>query len=414
VQNWAGNLTYGAQRVVAPRSVDELRVVVGDAAHLKVIGSRHSFNDIADSADTTVSLEHLCAIGEPDAVARTVTVGGGVTYVQVAEHLQARGWALHNLASLPHVSVAGACATATHGSGRANGNLATAVVGMRIVRADGSVELLDSDSDDLRWNAVGLGALGIVAELTLRIEPSFTVRQWVYEGLAIDEVDGLVDSIGSLAYSVSAFTQWTAGRFEQLWVKDREDGSFAGEPLFRGATRSARPLHPVPGVSAAGCTEQLGVPGPWCERLPHFKADSVPSSGDELQSEYFVSVDHADRAVARLFELGTAIAPALLVSEVRVVAGDNLPMSPANGGDVVAFHFTWLPEWDVARRSIEVVEDALRPFGARPHLGKLFAMAPGRLTEVYPNLVEFAELRRRIDRSGKFVNAFLRRHGLAS
>jgi alditol oxidase len=413
VQNWAGNVSFEAERHVAPRSLDALCSVIARADHVKAIGSRHSFNDIASSSDTMVSMEHFVGMGEPDATARTVTVGGGVTYGQLATHLQTRGWALHNLASLPHITVAGACATATHGSGVRNGNLATSAVALRVVGADGSIAEVAAGDDDFDWMAVGLGAFGVVAELTLRIEPTYDVTQWVYEGVPFHSITSLREA-GEMAYSVSLFTRWTSGAFEQVWIKDRVGGSFPGGSSLLGAPLATLNVHPVAGVSAVGCTDQLGTTGAWCDRLPHFKMAHMPSAGDELQSEYFVPAEHADAAARELAKLGSALARDLLVSEVRFVAADNFPMSSALACETVAFHFTWRRDWESVRPVLVAIEAALEPFNARPHWGKLFAMSPERLRAVYPNCDEFAACVARRDPSGKFSNAFLSRYRLAA
>jgi alditol oxidase len=413
VRNWAGNVSFAPEQLVIPRSLDELCSAIASARHVKVIGSRHSFNDIANTTDTMVSMEQFVEIGEPDAIEWTVTVGGGVTYGQLASHLQSRGWALHNLASLPHITVAGACATATHGSGMRNGNLAAAVVALRLVRADGSTAVVVAGDDDFDWMVVGLGAFGIVAELTLRIEPTYDVTQWVYEGVPLQRIASLRDA-GELAYSVSLFTRWTSGAFDQVWVKDRVGGPFPGGALLFGASLAAVNVHPVAGVSAEGCTDQVGTTGAWCDRLPHFKMAHTPSAGDELQSEYFVPAEYADAAARQLTNLGAVLAPVLLASEVRFVAADRFPMSSAFARSTVAFNFTWRRDWESVRPVLVAIEAALESFDARPHWGKLFAMSAERLRSVYPNSVEFADRVERHDPGGKFSNAFLNRYGLAA
>ncbi len=407
IKNWAGNLTYQTDRLETPTSVEAVQELVREATKLKVLGSRHSFNAIADSDDTLLSLEHFTQIGEPDPTTQTATLGGGVNYGQLASHLETRGWAVHNLASLPHISVAGACATATHGSGIRNGNLSTALTGMTLVEADGDLRTYEGDA--LNSAAVHLGALGVVVETTLKIEPSFQVKQWVYERLPFATLADHFSEVAGAGYSVSLFTTWQSEIFDQVWVKSRSDrGDVELEELF-GAKRSERKLHPLPGVSAENCTEQCGIAGPWHERLPHFRMDFMPSAGEELQSEFFVPFDLAIGALRALWPLAPEIARVAFVSEIRFIAADELRMSPAFGRDVVGIHFTWHPDWEGVQPVLRKIEARLAPFGACPHFGKLFLMEPARLADVYPRLGEFAELARHVDTGQKFVNEFLAR-----
>jgi xylitol oxidase len=227
-----------------------------------------------------------------DPAKRTVTVAAGITYGQLCPYLDGKGFALHNLASLPHISVAGACSTATHGSGQRNGNLATAVSGLELVTADGTIVTLSREQDGETFNGavVGLGALGVITRVILDIQPSFMMRQYVYEDLPLGELKKHFDAIESSGYSVSLFTDWRKQRINEVWIKSRiEEGQqFHASPEFYGAKLATRNLNPIAALSAKNCTEQMGVPGPWYERLPHFRIGFTPSAGKELQSEYFV------------------------------------------------------------------------------------------------------------------------------
>ena len=202
-RNWAGNYSYRAPQLARPSSVEELQGLVAGARKIRALGSRHSFNSIADTAGTLVVLDRLDPDIRVDAANLTVTVNGGTRYGTLAAELQRQGFALHNLASLPHISVAGAVATGTHGSGDANGNLATAVAGLELVTADGSILRMHRGDEDFDGMVVGLGALGIVTKLTLDIRPSFDVAQSVFENLSWDLVLENFDRITSSAYSVS-------------------------------------------------------------------------------------------------------------------------------------------------------------------------------------------------------------------
>ncbi len=408
--NWAGNLTYSTDRLHLPQTVAEAQDLVRNTPRVRPLGSRHCFNAIADSIDAQISLEHLNRVVHLDEAANRVTVGAGMRYGDLAPYLQERGYALHNLASLPHISVAGACATATHGSGVANGNLATAVAAITFIDANGDLVTLSREEDGERFAGavVGLGSLGVVTEVTLDLQPAFDMIQHVYLDLPVASLDDHFDEIMSSGYSVSLFTDWRSDTVNQVWIKRvAGDDAFEAEPVFFGATLANRNVHPILELSAVNCTEQMGVPGPWYERLPHFRMDFTPSSGKELQSEYFVPREHA-REVARIFQgMGERFGSLLMISEVRSIDSDDLWMSMCFDRPSVAFHCTWEQDWDALRELLPVIEDALEPFGARPHWGKLFTMAPDRLQSRYEKVSAFRELLREYDPDGKFRNAFV-------
>ncbi|AWS41534.1 FAD-binding protein [Streptosporangium sp. 'caverna'] len=413
--NWAGNITYGAARIHRPGSVEQLQKLVAKSDAVGALGTRHSFNEIADRpGGDLVSLEDLPGQAELDSARRTVTVGAGVRYGELSRWLHGEGYALHNLGSLPHISVAGACATATHGSGTANGNLATAVSGLELVTADGEIVVLsrEKDGDRFAGAVVGLGALGIVTRVTLDVVPTFDVRQYVYENLPWARLEEHFEEIMSAAYSVSLFTGWSGPRIDQVWVKQRVDepGPWEAAPRWLDATAAPADRHPLPGLSAVNCTAQMGVPGPWYDRLPHFRLDFTPSSGEELQSEYLLPRRHAISALRALDQVRDTVAPVLQVSEIRAVAADDLWMSTSYGEDVIAFHFTWKKDWPAVRRVLAVVEEALEPFEARPHWGKLFVMSPQRVRSLYGRLPDFQRLLTDYDPTGKFRNAFVDGH----
>ncbi len=284
--NWAGNHAYGAASLFTPESIEQLQEVVRGSRALRVLGSRHSFNDIADSTGSLVSLARMPRVFELDSGTMTVKVDGGVRYGDLCGKLNAAGFALHNLASLPHISVAGASATATHGSGNESGNLATAVVALDVVTADGELRSFsrERDPDVFAGTVVALGALGAVTALTLQLQPTFQMRQDLYEHVSLAQVAANFDEIYALADSVSLFSEWVGSGFEQLWLKRRVvDGApFEPPPLIFGATRATETIHPIKRMASDACTPQLGVPGPWHERMPHFLIDRMPSSGAEL------------------------------------------------------------------------------------------------------------------------------------
>ncbi|MGC8550653.1 MAG: FAD-binding protein [Acidobacteriaceae bacterium] len=414
--NWSGNYRYHAAELLTPRNLPELQQMVAAATHAKVLGSRHSFQGIADTPGTQISLQHLREI-QLDPANRQVTIEPGLTCGELAPWLHQRGFALHNLASLPHISVAGAVATATHGSGLRNGNLSTAVAAIELVTADGQLRRFSRNSNpDFPGAVVALGALGIVARLTLDLLPAFEVAQTVYENLPFAALEKHLEAIFSAAYSVSLFTDWQQPRATQVWLK-RKVGALAmptPAPEFYGATLATADLHPLPGHDPIHCTPQRNLPGPWHERLPHFRMDFTPSSGAELQTEYFVPLEAACRAIRAIEPLGPRIAPLLHVSELRTIAADDLWLSPCHGRPCLAIHFTWKPDWPAVQKLLPTIEAALAPFGALPHWGKLFTMQPEKIRAAYPRLKDFLELAHDCDPSGKFRNAFLDRNLFAT
>jgi len=410
LKNWAGNLEYSTHRVYSAKLFEDVRDYVKKTSRLKVLGTRHCFNNIADSTDGFLSMRSMTEVVAISPQARTVTVEGSITYGQLSPQLDAQGFALHNLASLPHISVAGACTTATHGSGEKNGNLSTAVAALEMVTASGDVVTLSrqNDGETFRGAVVGLGALGVITKVTLDIQPTFVMRQYVYENLPLAAVMEHFDDIEGSAYSVSLFTDWQNRRINEVWLKVRDEGgpSFA-PPEFFGAKRATKNLHPIAELSAENCTEQLGVPGPWYERLPHFRMGFTPSAGKELQSEYFVPRQHAVEAILAIERLRDQITPHLLISEIRAIAADELWLSPCYQQPCVTIHFTWKQDWPAVQKLLPVIEKELAPFNARPHWGKLFTTSPARLRTLYTKMPEFIELSTKYDAHGKFRNQFL-------
>ncbi len=411
--NWAGNVAYRAAHFRTPTSIEQVQSMVAAATKVRAVGSRHSFNVIADTTGDQISLSELPRVVELDTQARTVTVDGGIKYGELATTLHDHGWGLANLASLPHISIAGACATATHGSGVGNGNLATAVSGMEIVAATGDLVEISRDDDPQMVDAltVGLGALGIVTRLTLAVEPTFAVRQRVYQHLPMSTALERLDEIMADGYSVSLFTSWRDDYVEQLWRKERvgiggqdDDG---GTTERFGATPATRDLHPIVELSAEPCTEQMGVAGPWHERLPHFRMGFTPSSGEELQSELFIARADAPSAMRALVEMRSVLAPVLMISEVRAVAADTLWLSPCYQRDCIALHFTWIQSWPEVRPVLEQVESALAPFEPRPHWGKLSTLPGAVIRSRVAKMDAFQQLLEEWDPEGKFRNDYL-------
>ncbi len=411
LKNWAGNIEYSTNKVLYPSSPAEVQALVKKFPKLKGLGTRHCFNRIADSKDYLVSSKELNKVVSLDTTNHTVTVEAGIKYGELAPYLHEKGYALPNLASLPHISVAGSVITATHGSGVKNGNLATSVVGLELVDAQGKIHSLskEKDADTFDGVVVGLGALGVITHVTLALQPTFMMRQYVFERMPMAQLKENFEKIVSTGYSVSLFTDWQSESINEVWIKSRVDDATnsTARPEFYGAPAATKNLHPIAEISAENCTEQMGVPGPWHDRLPHFKMGFTPSSGVELQSEYFVPRQQAVEAILAIARLGKQIGPHLFISEIRTIAPDNFWMSPCYKQPSVALHFTWKQDWPAVSKLLPVIEKELTPFNVRPHWGKLFTLSPQVLASRYEKLPDFKQLVSQYDPKGKFRNDFL-------
>ncbi len=407
--NWAGNYEFCAAEVRTPESVEQLQELVSASPRIRALGTRHSFNDLADSAGTLVSLVDREPEPRLDTERMTVSVAAGTRYGVLASWLNARGFALHNMGSLPHISVAGAVATGTHGSGNALGSLATAVSGLQVVTGAGHLLEVDRSHPQFAGMVVSLGALGIVTRVTLDIQSTFDVRQDVYTDLPWDVALAEFEAITSSAYSVSLFTDWRGDTLQSAWFKTRlgtGDSGSMPSTMF-GALAATTETSLAEGEN--NTTVQGGIPGPWSEHLPHFRLDSTPSNGDEIQTEYFVDRRTAPDALAAVRALGESITPHLLITELRTAAEDDLWLSPANGRPSLAIHFTWKNEPDAVARLVPQIQAALAPFDARPHWGKCNTMTATDIEPLYPKLPEFAALAERMDPEHRFRNAYLQR-----
>ncbi|WP_309065645.1 FAD-binding protein [Microbacterium sp.] len=418
--NWAGNLTYGARRIARPASVDELREVIASARReglrVRTLGSRHSFTPIADTEGVLVESAGLAGAidildDERDAAVR---VAGGIRYGELASELHRRGYALATLASLPHISVAGAVATGTHGSGDRTGSLAAAVRAITLLTADGEHRRLARGEDGFDGAVISLGALGVVTQLELDVEPTYDVAQSVHEGPRWDALLAEFDAVTSLGTSVSIFSRWTdADIADQLWIKNRVGAEPADAELLArlGAAEASVARHPIFGAPAEACTEQFGRPGPWHARLPHFRLEFTPSAGEEIQSEYLVPRADAVAAIEAIRSLADRIAPLLLVTEIRTVAADRLWLSSSYDSDAVGIHFTWTRDEAAVRALLPDIEAAL-PASARPHWGKIFTLPGEEVRRRYPRWDDVAALRDRMDPERVFMNGFLEGLGL--
>lgn len=406
MKNWAGNLEYSSADVRRPGSVAELAEVVAGAGRVKALGSRHSFNRVGDTDGTHILLDALPRTIELDSKRQSVRVSGGVSYGELCRSLEQSGVAIRNLASLPHISVAGAVQTGTHGSGVDNPSLAGAVESIDLVRPSGElVTLSREDGNEFLGSVVGLGALGIVTGLELSVRPSFRMRQRVLENLPWDRALADFNPLVSSAYSVSLFTDYAGDYISQVWLKALDSEPALVESF--GATAATRSRHPLPDMSAENCTPQFDEPGPWLDRLPHFRHEFTPSNGEELQSEFILPLEHAPAALQAVRGLADKLAPLLFVSEIRTGAADEFWLSPFYRQQSVALHFTWKPLQPEVEAILPELEELLSPFGARPHWGKLFTPSGHDWDQLYPRFADFRTLVSRHDPEGKFRNGLL-------
>lgn len=404
IRNWAGNVTITPSRFHKPSSVEQVQEIVAGAERVRVLGSGHSFSPVADTAGDLLWLGELAP--ELQIADDAVTISAGMRYGELVAPLHEAGFALPNTGSLPHIMVAGACATGTHGSGDGNRVLAASVSAVELVGPSGELRTVRRGDPGFAGSVVALGALGVVTRLTLDLIPTFDVRQTVLEGLR--SLDDVPEALAA-AYSVSLFSYYDGEGFDQVWVKQR-----ASDPTLPSGWLGMRPAdgqrHMVRGVDPASCTPQLGSTGPWYTRLPHFRLDFTPSNGDELQSEWLVPRAAVVPALRALDTLRDRIAPVLHVAEVRTVAADDQWLSAASGRDSAALHFTWVSDEAAVRPVVAAIEAALAEFAARPHWGKVFSTPPEQLPALWPHLPDFVALARSADPDSKFRNAFLDRH----
>ncbi len=401
-QNWATNINFHDAQTLHPKSISELAEVVSSSEKIRARGSAHCFNTIADTRHTAVVLDAMPSELEIHAETNTATINAGMNYAVVSEFLHARGWALHNLASLPHISIGGAVATGSHGSGIKNGALHTAIKSVNLMGPDGTIRTLTRGVDsEFYASVVALGLPGIATSFEVDIQPTFEIFQTVYGNMPVKTFGENIVEVLSGAYNVSYFTTWGGEKVGDVWFKSKTPtpDSYFGTPA-----RSEK-AHPIFGVDPTASTEQLGVPGPWHLRLPHFRIDANPSAGNELQSEFFVPSERAAEAFAAVEKISHNFGEKLLVTEIRSIAADDHWMSPANGRETVCIHFTWKNDYEVPYL-VSLIEDALLPFGFRAHLGKVFNIDGDHLRTVYPKFDDFRDYVRACDPSGKFQNEF--------
>jgi len=406
MQNWSKNVDFNDRAFLQPESLAELQELVRSNAKLRARGTAHCFNEIANTSSYAINLSNMPKNIEVNADSKSVTVAAGLKYGELAPELHKQGWALNNLASLPHISIAGSISTGTHGSGIKNQNLANQVLSLDLVTAEGELRHIDRTNPAFNALVIGLGLGGIVYQYELKIEPTFKIRQVIYPEIPLDILQRNFDQIMGTAYSVSYFTDWGTAQIGNLWCKFR-DSEVIPESVG-GKAKADKKYHPIPSVDPVACTDQLGESGDWHQRLSHFKLDFTPSVGEEIQTEFFVDRKDAAAAIEGVSKLGEEIPPLLWITELRTIAADDLWLSGAYQRDTLAIHFTWKKDLAIYP-VIEKVEAALRPFNYRPHWGKVFTADGKYLSSVYPKMSEFKALVEALDPASKFENTFTRR-----
>jgi xylitol oxidase len=405
---WARTHHFGAARLVEATSVDDVISAVRAGGSVKALGTRHSFNAIADTSGTLITVTGLAADPVIDESAPTVTVGAGTRYGELAPWLQERGWALHNLGSLPHISIGGATATGTHGSGLTLGSLSTAVAGLEYVGADGEAHRVIRSDPDFDGMVVGLGSYGITTRITLDIQPTYDIAQHVYRAVPWDALLANPREVFGAAYSVSVFTQWDEPSIEQVWVKSRLDADGSLPRAWLGARRVDVGRTNLAGGDPAALTPHTGQPGPWLERLPHFRLEFTPSNGDEIQTEYFVPFADAAGAIGAVRELASDIAPHLHVTELRTIAAGPLWLSGEYERETLCIHFTWRSHPEAVAALNPRIEAALASFQPRPHWGKVNSLTSAAIASAHPRLADARALFDRLDPEGRFQSEHLR------
>ena len=406
MQNWSKNVDFNDREYLQPESLTELQELVRIHPKIRARGTAHCFNEIANTSSYAINLGKMPRVIDVNPDANSVTVSSGLTYGELAPALHNQGWALNNLASLPHISIAGSISTGTHGSGIKNQNLANQVLAFDLVTAEGELRHIDRTNPAFNALVVGLGLGGIVYQYELKIEPTFEIRQVIYPEIPLDILQRNFDQIMGTAYSVSYFTDWSSAQVGNLWCKFRDDEVIPES--VGGINKADKKYHPIPSVDPVACTDQLGQLGDWHQRLSHFKLEFTPSVGEEIQTEFFIDRKDAAAAIEALSQLGEEITPLLWITELRTIAADQLWLSGAYQRDSLGIHFTWKKD-DAIYPVIEKVEAALRPFNYRPHWGKVFTADAKYLSTVYPKMSEFKALAEALDPTSKFENTFTRR-----
>lgn len=421
--NWAGNQSCHPTAVHRPSSQEEVSDIVARAASrsetVKAVGSGHSFTPAALTDGHLLDLGLLRRLVEVDRSAQTVTVEAGISIADLNDLLHGLGYALPNLGDIAYQTISGAVSTATHGTGRTLGGLATRIRSLRLIAGDGStVDLSPSqDADLLEAARVSVGALGIVTQLTLDVVPAFRLR--AREGA--DKLDRLLDGLDEHVA--------TNDHFEFFWIPHTDWA------LTKANNRTDEPLARVNPIRhwyqksflenyAFGTVCRVGRMRPsWIPRL----ATALPSSGDTtyvddsfriftskrivkfVEMEYAIPREHCAEALRRIRDMIRS--QGHLVSfpvEVRFTASDDIPLSTATGRETayIAVHMFKGMEHDAYFRDVAAI---FADYQGRPHWGKVHELNHNELAPLYPRWSDFMAARDRLDPTRTFANAYTRR-----
>jgi FAD/FMN-containing dehydrogenase len=396
--NWVGNQSFTPARIASPRSEDELATLVRQAAgagmHVRVAGAGHSFTPVAQTDGLLIEMAQLTGVTATDPVRRRVTVRAGTPIHDLYQPLWDAGLALRNQGDIDTQQIAGAVATATHGSGISNGSLSTVVRGVRLVCADGSIrEIGEQDPRLLRAAQVSIGTLGAVSELELAVTDAYRLTEevglWRWEDV-LERFDELVRGHRHFGF---------------FWMPTEESGALYnlqrhGEETF--ADRCYVKLFD----EAPPDRPDSARPGRRTDRC--YRIYPMVYSPNFHELEYFVALEHGREALEAMRELMLASQPdAIYPLEVRTVGPDDAYLSPSQGTATTVISVSGTPGTDywAYLRSVDAL---LAPYRPRVHWGKLHFLTPEQLHERYPEAAEFIAVRRELDPEGVFLNDHLR------
>ena len=423
-RNWTDDQVCRPAEIARPHDAKGVTEIIDRATErglsIRVAGSGHSFNGSVLTDGLLVTLENMNHVIDVDRDAGLVRVEAGITLRALNEILADNGLALENLGDIDHQTIAGATSTGTHGTGGRFRNLSDALRSIEFVTADGSILEVDQESDADVWRAarVGLGALGVVTAVTLRVVPAFTLRG-VDDTAPLDEVlEGIDDLVDT--HEHFEFYNFPHSSLAITRTSDRVDGP----PRPRSRPR-AWLTDVLLNNHTLGSACRLGRRFP--SRIPtinriasriagrHLRVDRSDRVFATVRRFRFTEMEYAlpraaaaaaVRGVRRVINEGGFHVP--LPMEVRFVAADDAFLSPATGRATcyVAVHMFERMAW---RAYFGAVEEIMRELGGRPHWGKRHFQSVESLRPLYPDWDRFADVRARLDPSGIFTNAYIER-----
>ncbi|KAI1700234.1 d-arabinono-1,4-lactone oxidase domain-containing protein [Ditylenchus destructor] len=357
LHNWGNNFRFSTQNIQYPTSVEEVQQIVRNANKLRVVGTRHSFSKIADSPNTMLSTLALKNIIGFDPTVPSITVQAGITYTDLNPFLPNYG----------------------------------------------------PNDPELKAIAVGLGAFGVITQVELEVEPTFNLTNYVFVNMPEQDIYDHFDEIENLGYSVQLFTDFsTPGVWDQVWVwvRSDENSNVGNMQNLYGATRTHEQVTAIEALPPTYLMEQ-GKEQPWYYGLVDYHLGLSGFDGAEIQSEYFMPYENAIPAIQAVSNFSDLIAPRVYTMLIRTIKGDDLWMSESFNETTVAIHFTWKPNMTAVMEVLPQIEQALLPYGARPHWGKVFAQGPETYLHRYPKLNQWKQLAETLDPTHKFRNKFL-------